>query len=58
MRRLLILVGLSLVLPGLLPEPVEARRLLQDGAIEAHVPDGDWCAERVYVELRTPVQES
>ncbi|HLS67783.1 MAG TPA: peptidoglycan-binding domain-containing protein [Kiloniellales bacterium] len=58
MRRLLTAFALLIILAGLLPGPVEARRLLQDGAIEAHVPDGDWCGERIYVELRTPVQES
>jgi len=35
-------------------EPSEARRLVQDGAIEAHVFDGDWCAETVHVEVRAP----
>src|SRR5690606_22839310 len=54
----LLLLALPILLAGLLPGPAEARRLLQDGAIEAHVPDGEWCAERVYVELRTPVRES
>lgn len=58
MRRLLAMLALPVILAALLPGTVEARRLLQDGAIEAHVADGEWCAERIYVELRTPVRES
>src|SRR5690554_5533692 len=58
MRRLLTMLALPVILAALLPGTVEARRLLQDGAIEAHVADGEWCAERIYVELRTPVRES
>ncbi|MEO3433283.1 peptidoglycan-binding protein [Inquilinus sp. CAU 1745] len=41
-----------------LVSPADARRLLQDGALEAHVLDGDWCGETIYVEIRSPTRDS
>ncbi len=37
-----------------LSEAAQAKRLLKDGTLEAHVADEGWCGERVYLEIRSP----
>lgn len=58
MRRTLSCLLAAIGLVVLAAPPADARRLLQDVGLEAHVLDGPWCAETVYVELRAASQES
>lgn len=58
MQRIAVCLSLAVGLLTLSTVSADARRLLQDGAIEAHVLDGDWCQDAVYVEVRAPTRDS
>ncbi len=47
-------VLLAAVLTLSMPPSVAAKKLLSDGALEAHTTSQDWCREKVYVEVQSP----